>query len=142
MPCPHCQHCRAVPVNEPRPLSGLRVAIVDDFEDALYLAGLWLDNAGAKVDKYSDAAEALEGIAATRPDVLVSDLAMPVRNGAWLISELRREGWTVPAIALSACVREQDVAEARRVGFSDHVSKPVLPAVLVAAVARAAGRGV
>ena len=61
--------------------------------------------------------------------MLVSDLAMPGRDGYSLISEVRameaKSGKQIPAVALTAYVRVEDRARALSAGFNMFVPKPV-----------------
>jgi CheY-like chemotaxis protein len=76
------------------------------------------------------------------PDVLVSDLGMPLRDGYSLIKEIRgreREAASsehLPAIALTAYGRVEDRVEVFASGFDSHVVKPVDPAELAAIIRR------
>jgi CheY-like chemotaxis protein len=89
-------------------------------------------------------ADALAALERRRPDVLVSDLAMPEEDGFVLIRRLRalpaERGGRVPAIALTALAGAETSVRALIEGFDTHVAKPVEPLELVAAVARLAGR--
>jgi CheY-like chemotaxis protein len=79
------------------------------------------------------------------PDVLVSDIAMPVEDGYTLISKVRarkkEEGGAVTAVALSAYARSEDRLKALSAGFQVHVGKPVEPSQLVNVVANLTGFG-
>jgi len=121
-------------------LSGLRVFVVDDHADSVELFPAVLGSAGAQVQAFRSALEALDAFAALRPDVLVCDLAMPGLNGFELIRRLRAAGWTNPAVAVSAMVRAQDKAEALAAGFDMHLAKPVDIDALVEAVVTLSGR--
>ena len=74
-----------------------------------------------------------------RPDVLLADVEMPGTDGYALIGGVRalpsEEGGTIPAAAITAYARPVDRERALRAGFQLHLSKPVRPADLVAAVA-------
>jgi CheY-like chemotaxis protein len=78
------------------------------------------------------------------PDMLVADLAMPQMNGFELIDRLRqsehREIREMPAAALTAYARSEDRARALRSGFQIHLTKPIDPGELMAAVATLAKR--
>jgi CheY-like chemotaxis protein len=82
---------------------------------------------------------ALDAIAREVPDVLLSDIGMPGRDGYDLIREVRRlspeKGGSVPAAALTAYARAEDRRRLLDAGFSMHLAKPVEPAELVAVVA-------
>ena len=76
-----------------------------------------------------------EALASVSPDVLLSDIAMPDEDGYSLIRSLRSSNVRVPAIALTAYARPQDVDDAKAAGFQIHLAKPVTPADLVQTVA-------
>jgi signal transduction histidine kinase/ActR/RegA family two-component response regulator len=125
-------------------LEGLRVLVVDDEADARDLLGVILRRRGAAVDAAASVAEALDALARTQPDVVVSDISMPDADGYALIREIRgREaaaGGTIPAIALTAYARDRDREHALSAGFQLHLAKPVEPDDLIHAVADLAGR--
>jgi signal transduction histidine kinase/CheY-like chemotaxis protein len=124
-------------------LAGVRVLVVDDEEDARDAMVVLLGQAGARVQSVASAAEALESLADYRPDVLLSDIAMPGEDGYALIRRIRalpaELGGRVPAAALTAYATLEDRARALRAGFDEHIPKPVEPARLIGAVAILAG---
>jgi CheY-like chemotaxis protein len=83
--------------------------------------------------------EALGRLPIIRPDILVSDIAMPDQDGYGLIRQIRQlpieDGRELPAIAVSAYARAEDCARALAAGFQSHLAKPVDPAELLARVA-------
>jgi CheY-like chemotaxis protein len=84
--------------------------------------------------------EALQEFVAQRPDVVVTDLAMPERDGFALLRELSRltdlVGHPTPAIALTAYARPEDQHQTSAAGFVAHLAKPVNPAELITTVHR------
>jgi len=126
----------------PADLSGLHVLVVDDEPDAREIIVQMLQRSGAKPAVAGSVREALELLERSRVDVLLSDIAMPDRDGYELIRLVRElpaaQGGRVPAIALTAYAREEDRFRALTAGFQAHLSKPVAPADLTAAVAQAA----
>jgi signal transduction histidine kinase len=129
---------RAVPTTTPS-LSNLRVLVVDDEADARDLVREVLESSGAAVFAAGSAAEAAAAIASWRPDVVVSDVGMPGRDGYSLLREVRALAdpslRDVPAIALTAYASRDEAERARAAGFQVHLAKPVEPAQLVAVVA-------
>jgi CheY-like chemotaxis protein len=125
-------------------LRGLKVLVVDDEDDARELVILALESCGARTVTASSAAEALTVLAAERPDVLLSDIAMPEEDGWELLRRVRAlpadQGGLIPAVALTAYASEGDRRTALRSGFQGHLAKPAHPADLVATVARLAAR--
>ncbi|MDM0035901.1 response regulator [Variovorax sp. J22P271] len=128
---------------EPRPvaftdrmLDGLDVLVVEDNEDASAMLTLVLGDAGAQVRLASTFDEAMRLIEAHWPDVLVSDIGLPGRDGYELIRQTRDYGTShgLPrlfAVALTAFARPQDRAKAIEAGFDAHLGKPLQPHVLM-----------
>jgi PAS domain S-box-containing protein len=126
-------------------LDGTHVLVVDDEPDARDVLVALFAQCGAVVAAAGSAADALRAVADHRPDVLVSDVAMPGADGYDLIREVRalppERGGQVPAVALTAYARSEDRDRALAAGFHAHVPKPVEPARLARLVAGLAGRG-
>jgi CheY-like chemotaxis protein len=130
-------------VPSPDRLRDLRVLVVDDDPDARDLFSLTLTINGAEVRDCASAAEALQTLDEWRPDVLVSDIGMPVEDGYELIRKVREReperGGLIPAVALTAYARAEDARRALKEGYHAHVAKPVEPTELVRVVASLAG---
>jgi CheY-like chemotaxis protein len=98
----------------------------------------------AEVRPCASSAEALQTLDEWRPDVLVSDIGMPVEDGYELIRKIRarepERGGLIPAVALTAYARDEDSQRAIDAGYQAHVPKPVEPGELATAVANLAGR--
>lgn len=127
-----------------RVLSGLRVLLVDDDEDALQLLSMLLRRHGAESATATSAAAALIRFEQVRPDVFVSDVGMADVNGYELMRMVRSLeaglGWRTPSLALTAYASESDRQLALSAGFDEHVAKPVEPETLVSAIANLAGK--
>src|SRR5262249_1887712 len=74
---------------EPDILSGVRVLVVDDDEDARQMLARMLENCGATVRDVDGMAQALGQLEAFKPQVLLSDLGMPEHDGFELIRKVR-----------------------------------------------------
>jgi PAS domain S-box-containing protein len=135
----------AAPAAAGAPLDHVRVLVVDDQEDERMLLRTILERRGATVAVAAAADQALRDIRAWRPDVLVSDIAMPGHDGYWLVERVRElsraEGGTVPALAVTAHARVEDRDRALGAGFQMYDAKPIDPARVVEAVATLARRG-
>jgi len=123
----------------PVSLNGFMVLVVDDEPEAREPIRRVLEEYGAEVLAVRSADEALDAIQQQRPDVLVSDISMPKRDGYYLIRAIRAlppgQGGRVPAIALAAFGTTEDRERALRRGYTSHLTKPVGPSELIAAVA-------
>jgi CheY-like chemotaxis protein len=86
------------------PGAKMTILIVDDEPDVLFLLRLTLETAGYEVAEAAHGGEALNAIRASRPNLLVTDLMMPVMDGRELIRHLREEPETadLPIMLLSA----------------------------------------
>ena len=125
-------------------LRGTKALVVDDDHDTREVLSVMLRRYGAEIRTASSAREALATFNSWRPDILVSDIGMPVEDGYALIEQIRllpeAEGGEVPAIALTAFAGVQDRDQALSSGFQQHLSKPVEPVHLARTVARILGR--
>jgi PAS domain S-box-containing protein len=133
-----------LPVPSADVLSGLHVLVVDDDVDTLELLCTALRSRSAQVTGVSSATEAMKAIRTSRPDVLVSDIAMPVEDGYQLIQEVIALGLLprIPAIAITAYAKEEDRVRALAAGYQRYLTKPVELGEFISAVAEAARNGV
>lgn len=123
-----------LPVKTPvNVLAGVKILLVEDDRESLQLLTLTLMDYGAEVQAVRSAAEAWERLHWYRPDVIISDLAMPEEDGYSLIEQVRATERTreIPAIALTAYSRVTDRLRALTAGFTLFVPKPVEPGELL-----------
>ncbi len=129
---------------EVRSLDGLRVLLVDDEPEAREIISTVIGRTGAEVKTCISASEALRKMAEWRPDVILSDIAMPEEDGYSFICKVRSlprdKGGETPAAALSAYARDEDRMQALAAGYQMHIAKPIGASQLVTMVAKLAGR--
>jgi CheY-like chemotaxis protein/two-component sensor histidine kinase len=120
-------------------LDMIRVLLVDDEPTANEATETLLDSCGAEVRVAGSAAQAIQVIDTWKPDVLISDIAMPEEDGYVLIKRLRarnsRQGGDTPAVALTAYASPEDRVNILAAGFQMYLVKPADPSELVAVVA-------
>lgn len=90
------------------------VLVVDDEPSVRAWMRIELERDGWTVDTVADGAAALEHAAASRPDVAVVDQRMPGMTGIETIEQLRRDGFTGPAILFSALLDSHETESADR----------------------------
>jgi DNA-binding response OmpR family regulator len=99
------------------------VLVIDDDEDARVLLRVMLERAGFAVTDASGGLEGLERFHASRPDLVVLDVGMPVVDG-WRVLDRIREVSDVPVLMLTVRSRELEVVRGLRGGADDYVPKP------------------
>ena len=125
-------------------LAGLHVLVVDDDEDAREAVAGVLETCGAEVVAVASATAALALLREARPDVIVSDIAMPGMDGHKLLRTIRTlgaaHGGTTPAAALTAYATPSDRTKALLAGFQVYLAKPFDPIELITLVASLAAK--
>lgn len=125
-------------------LDGLRVLLVDDEPEARQIISTVILRTGAEVKACESAHEALVKLAEWKPDVILSDIAMPEQDGYSFIRQVRSlprdKGGDTPAAALTAYARDIDRRQALAAGYQMHIAKPIGASQLITMIARLAGR--
>ena len=118
---------------------GIKILIVDDEPDNLEFLQFVLENYGASVQTATSAPEAFKLFLQNKPDLLISDIAMPDVNGHTLMRQIRalplQQGAKIPAIALTAYAGETNQQESLKAGFNLHLAKPIVSDNLIQRIA-------
>ena len=121
-----------------RLLDGLRLLVVDDNIDTLKLIAVIFEDYQVRVRTAVSVDEAIEVIQEWKPDVLISDICLPGKDGYSLIRSVRNfeaeQGGFLPALALTGYVFPEDYIQAINAGFQMYISKPFDPDELVTTV--------
>ncbi|HEY9832816.1 MAG TPA: response regulator, partial [Stenomitos sp.] len=133
-------------------LKAVKVLVVDDQIDVREVMALLLEEYDAQVQTASSVEEAIAIFAVFKPDVLISDISMPIQDGYDLIRQIKammaEQTQNIPqlhdtmpkTIALTGYAGDEDRDRALAAGFHLHLSKPVDAIELVALVAHLMGR--
>ncbi|CAN5491790.1 hypothetical protein BH10BDE1_BH10BDE1_23240 [soil metagenome] len=126
---------------EPEPetagsLAGLTILVVEDSADNRDLIAIFLERKGARLLMAESAMQARQLLETNNPDLILSDIGMPEENGLDFIRRHRSEHRErfIPAVALTAYVRPQEIEAAFSAGFQGHIAKPVTAASLVSGI--------
>jgi CheY-like chemotaxis protein/anti-sigma regulatory factor (Ser/Thr protein kinase) len=127
------------PEGVPTRLPNVRVLVVDDDPNSCEIVRRILTSCESQVAIAQSADDALKVLEDFHPDVLISDIGMPGKDGLTLIREIRREELRLrrsrlPAVALTAFARPEDRIRVLQAGYNTHVSKPVNPTELTAVI--------
>jgi CheY-like chemotaxis protein len=116
------------------------VLVVDDDADVRGSVRILLESKGYLVSVAGSAGEALGEVRSQRPDVILTDIYMPLGDGYELISALRSLRDDIPVIAMSGgpaiTSLPNQLAMASRMGATDTIQKPFVSAELVAVIER------
>jgi signal transduction histidine kinase/ActR/RegA family two-component response regulator len=127
-----------IAVSEERPvtqrwsdLEGFQLLVVDDNEDTRNVLATMLEAHGATITTAASVADARAALAHRLPDVLITDLAMPVEDGFGLLEYCRHHAdprlRTLPILALTAYGGQQAHDRVIAAGFDAYLAKPVEP---------------
>jgi len=133
----------ATPTRDSHRLDELRVLVVDDEPQARELFSAIVEHAGAEVRVAGSARDALAIVPSWPPDVVLSDIEMPLEDGYVLMDGLNALDGIAQrpiAVAVTAHSRPEDRLRALEMGFSWHLPKPVEPSELVSVIASLTGR--
>ena len=143
MPAARIEPLAGLPLAPPE-MAGMTVLVIDDELDSLELVQQVLAASDATILTATGAREALRLVETRRPDLVISDIGMPLVDGFEMIRRIRsmpdRETAGVPAIALTAFSRREDQQRALEAGFDDYLAKPEAPATLLQTVAAIVAR--
>ncbi|MFZ0503912.1 MAG: response regulator [Chthoniobacterales bacterium] len=110
------------------PLSNLTIVVVEDHDDARTSLALFLKYSGANVVLAKNAFEGIEAVKNSRPNIVLSDISMPDRDGWGLLRDIRalgaEAGGGVPVIAMTALVTRADRGRMLDAGFQACLPKP------------------
>lgn len=104
-----------------------KILVIDDDDVTLKLVALYLTRAGYVVEECVDGIRALNAITMAPPDLIISDVQMPVLDGYGLLSALRAQPATeaIPLILLTANADHAGFRKSMKLGADDYLTKPV-----------------
>lgn len=118
----------------PAQADGAKILVIDDDEDVLEMIRFLLEAKGYAVGTALDGRAGLDAVTASRPDLILLDLKMPVMDGATFATELRGRGDSTPIVVVTAA--DDPRKRAGEIRAADWLGKPFEPADLIAIVAR------
>ncbi|AAK24492.1 ATP-binding protein [Caulobacter vibrioides] len=144
LPLPRCAEVADVAVEEDREISleGMRVLVAEDHPTNRKVVEIVLEPFGVDLTMVEDGQAALDALEQGRFDAVLMDMQMPVMDGLSATRAIRaREkasgAWPILVVMLTANAMEEHVAAARSAGADLHLAKPLHPAQLLEALARA-----
>ncbi len=117
--------------------SSARILAVDDEQATCEALAEILTLWGHKVETANNGTDAVKKASEFRPDVVLSDLAMPGTDGLWLLKALKEDMPDCPVIFLTGRATVDAAVEAIREGAYDFIEKPMDSARLKTCIERA-----
>jgi len=111
----------------PDPAAPPKILVADDNPDNVRLLTVRLQSEGYTVVSATDGAETLAKLRADKPDLLMLDINMPIKDGFQVLSEMRAdpEVQHIPVIVVTAArILRQDVRQGLALGADDYITKP------------------
>ena len=115
-----------------------KILAVDDEKHIVRLVQINLVKEGYEVTTATNGREALESVAASRPDLIVMDVMMPEMDGFEALQKLKDNSETanIPVIMLTAKAQDADVFKGWQSGADLYLTKPFNPSELLTFVRR------
>src|SRR5438132_1976690 len=114
-----------------------RILVIDDEADVRMLCRINLEHAGFEVSEAASAYMGLRIAREKRPDVVVLDVMLPLRDGISVLEALAAEQPSLPVLLLTVKSHPEDRIRGWEAGAADYIVKPFSPNALTKAVARA-----
>jgi len=117
-------------------MSGKKVLVADDEIHIVHVVAIKLRNSGYEVISAENGAEAFELACSEKPDIIVTDLQMPVMTGMELVEKLRQDEATkgIPVIMLTARDFTVEAEREKDLQISEFLSKPFSPKELLRSI--------
>lgn len=123
-------------IDSKKTLSSIRVLLAEDTPDNQFLIRHYLEGAGALVDLAEDGGQAVQKALATKHDLILMDIQMPVMDGLEATRLLRKSGLTIPILALTAHAMKEQREMSLVAGCNDHLTKPIGREQLIKSILR------
>jgi two-component system, chemotaxis family, chemotaxis protein CheY len=118
------------------------ILLIDDSKTQLLSAKFTLQHGGYQVEAISDPATALDRIKEVHPDLIITDINMPGKDGITLVREVRQltEFLTTPLLIMSTDSQKHLFEQARAAGATGWLMKPVKQEDLLATIKKLLSR--
>jgi signal transduction histidine kinase/ActR/RegA family two-component response regulator len=105
--------------------AGSKVLLADDHPSNRELIALTIKRMNVEVIEVANGKQVLDSIFYQSFDLLLIDIHMPEMGGIEALGKIRAAGNNTPAVALTANNMKHEIDHYMRIGFSDHLAKPI-----------------
>ena len=120
---PQCQIDK-VQINEYDSLNG-KILLAEDHPDNRRLISIILEGMGLEVLHVENGKEAVQAVLDHEFDLILLDIQMPIMDGEEAFKFIQATGVNVPILALTANTMTHEIERYLKMGFTDHLSKPI-----------------
>jgi DNA-binding response OmpR family regulator len=114
-----------------------KVMIIEDDNMTIEILKFILKKEGYKISISNDGINAIERVGIIMPDLVITDIMIPLKSGLEVITYIKSNFKNLPVIALSSLGEEQNtVEEAFKMGADDFIAKPFNPNELLLRIKR------
>lgn len=117
----------SLPPEKEKPLTGIKILLVEDNLMNVMVAQSYLQRWGAEVEVALNGLEALDKLNPEKHHLILMDLQMPVMDGYLATKKIRDKNIKTPIIALTANLLKEIEENAKKIGIDDIIVKPFLP---------------
>ncbi len=117
-------------------LSKKKIFYAEDSDSLIKLMTYKLQNEGYDVIVFPNGEEVYEKVVSEKPDLVILDLMMPIKDGLTVLKEIKSnpETATIPVIMLTTNAEEETILNALEIGAEEYITKPFSTAVLLAKI--------
>lgn len=118
-----------------------KIFYAEDSDSLIKLMTYKLQNEGYDVTVFSTGENVYESAVTEKPDLVILDLMMPIKDGLTVLKEIKSDPATdsIPVIMLTTNAEEENILKALEIGAEEYITKPFSTAVLLAKIKKIIG---
>ncbi|AFH48745.1 Response regulator [Ignavibacterium album JCM 16511] len=118
-----------------------KIFYAEDSDSLIKLMTYKLQNEGYEIIVFNNGEEVFERALAEKPNLIILDLMMPIKDGFTVLKEIKShtETSSIPVIMLTTNAEEDTILKALEAGASEYITKPFSTAVLLAKIKKIIG---
>ncbi|GMU95465.1 MULTISPECIES: response regulator [Ignavibacterium] len=118
-----------------------KIFYAEDSDSLIKLMSYKLQNEGYDITVFTNGEEVFERALKEKPDLVILDLMMPIKDGLTVLKEIKSnpETESIPVIMLTTNAEEENILKALEMGADEYITKPFSTAVLLAKIKKIIG---
>ncbi len=118
-----------------------KIFYAEDSDSLIKLMTYKLHNEGYEVKVFTNGENVYESAVKEKPDLIILDLMMPIKDGLTILKELKGNPETadIPVIMLTTNAEEDIILKALESGATEYITKPFSTAILLAKIKKITG---